>query len=295
MARKAKKKVEEPPPAADSDVTEEESVHDGKEDGANGDVQMNSDSDDDIPDNNDSGDEGEDEHKKSTKANDKKSKKKDNKKKQSKKSVASEPKMIPFMDTFYQLSSDDSSKDRSIAARDLIHHCFLTEQGVNVKDAAYALTRLMNGLCSGRAASRQGFASCLSSFLRVAYSSSAMEDILKEDEYAKSLQEDNAAAIVRQKLLSTTQFTGSADTNNNKNNKGKKDQKKKQFGGRMKGIEERDHVFGRLFGILAVVRSGVLSLKDFPSEVSSILLSSSGYITLHMQCIIYVVQIWRER
>ena len=36
----------------------------------------------------------------------------------------------------------------------------------------------------------------------------------------------------------------------------------------MKGMEGRDHAFGRLFGILAVVMSYVLGLKDFPSSVS---------------------------
>ena len=36
----------------------------------------------------------------------------------------------------------------------------------------------------------------------------------------------------------------------------------------MKGMEGRDHAFGRLFGILAVVMSDVLGLKDCPSSVS---------------------------
>ena len=106
-------------------------------------------------------------------SNDKKKKKKEEKKNNQSQDV------IPFMDTFYQLSSEDSPTIRSIAARDLIEHCFPSlkkdsnsgsdDDDVNCKDAAYAITRLMNGLCTGRAASRQGFASCLASFMKVGY------------------------------------------------------------------------------------------------------------------------------
>ena len=290
MARKAKKKVvEEQPPS-----TEEESVQD------DGDVEMDSE-EDAIPDivDQDSGDEedGNDDaddamevdetNTKKSNQNDKKSK--INKESKSKKKNKAEQKVaqaaiIPFMDTFYQLSSDESPKDRAIAARDLLHHCFLTDQGINHKDAAYALTRLMNGLCTGRAASRQGFASCLTSFMRIAYSTEggSMEDVLKEDEdYGKKQLLDagvgigstHPAMIVRQKLLLTTQFLTPEEeesSNAKGNNKMKKGgyNKQQKFGGKMKGIEERVHVFGRLFGILAVVRSGVLSSEDFPSDVS---------------------------
>mmetsp|Transcript_45319 Transcript_45319/g.95076 ORF Transcript_45319/g.95076 Transcript_45319/m.95076 type:complete len:1434 (+) Transcript_45319:142-4443(+) len=260
MARKSKRKVvEQTPPADDGDATEEESV------------QM--DSDDDIPPiiDKDSDDEdgsnadapAEEESKSSDKSN---TKKKSKKKKSDNMVEAKKERIIPFMDTFYHLSSEDSPKDRSVAARDLIHHCFLTGKGVNQKDAAYALTRLMNGLCTGRAASRQGFASCLSSFLRVAYSSSdgsAIEELLNEDDFAKGLkkEEHHFATTIRLKLLSTTQILA---TDVNKSGKG---QKKNSFGGKMKGIEERDHIYGRLFGILAVVRSGMLGLKDLPPTV----------------------------
>lgn len=257
MARKSKKRTPEPPtsPADDGDVTEEESVQLG------GGIQMDSE---------DKGGDAEDMaiEETTTKSTDKNQKKKDSE--ANKKEPKAEELMIPFMDTFYQLSSEDSPIDRSVAARDLIRHCFLAKQGVNHKDAAYALTRLMNGLCTGRAASRQGFASCLSSFLRVAHSSSlnesgvnVMEEILKEDDFAKQLQGDGAspAVVVRQKLLSTTQFLA-AEANSKENG-----QEKKSFGGKaVKGIEERDHAFGRLFGVLAVVRSGLLRSKGFPSE-----------------------------
>ena len=103
------------------------------------------------------------------------------------------------------------------------------------------------------------------------HGSSVMEVILQEDDYANKLMEDmqndaHPAVIVREKLLSTTQFLA-AEVNNN--DKGPK--KKNNIGGKMKGSEERDHAFGRLFGILAVVRSGILCSKDFPSGVSSTL------------------------
>jgi len=260
MARKSKKTVEEQPPADGGDATEEESV-----------VQM--DSDDAIPSivDNDNGDEDDgvapEETKKAEETSDKKSAKKA---KKNNDNMIDGKETIPFMDTFYQLSSEDSPKDRSIAARDLIHHCFFTGQGINHKDAAYALTRLMNGLCTGRAASRQGFASCLSSFLRVAYSSSlnesdssAMEDILKEDDIAEKLKADmedaHPAMILRQKLLSTTQIIAPEASSIVKG--------QKKGPPKLKGIEERDHAFGRLFGILAVIRSGTLGVKDLSSVV----------------------------
>ena len=275
MARKAKKKVEAPPPDADEEqVTDQESIHDvggGEGDG----VPMDT-SGDDIPDIIDktSGDEDEahdvGDASKTTKDKRKKSKKE-------KKQQSTVIPTIPFMDTFYQLSSEESLDERSIAARDLIQHCFLSEGGVNYKDAAYALTRLMNGLCTGRAASRQGFASCLSSFLRVAHSTvlngdedaSAMETMLKEDSgkfNQNGVRSTHQAMIVRLKLLSTTQFL----PHEVKTNSSEKGQKKHGFGGKVKGIEERDHAFGRLFGISAVVRSGILGLNYFPSEVSSV-------------------------
>ena len=197
---------------------------------------------------------------------------------------------IPFLDTFFQLSSEESPTDRSVAARDLIQHCLLNEQGVNHKDAAYALTRLMNGMCTGRAASRQGFASCLSSFLRVVYSLSSddiegdsssssssssssctpLDKILKEDASLDGTAY-SSAMFIRHKLLSSTQFVASESSGDIVGSKGggQKGTKKNNYGSKMKDSEKRDHSFGRLFGILAVVRSGILALDGFPSEVSS--------------------------
>lgn len=273
MARKANKTPEaqqQQPhhPHSDEDhiMTEQESIHD--DGGVDHDEQLDTpDSDGDIPAVIDKFSDGEvGNSKKAAKGT---SNKKANAKQQQQQQHTKAS--IPFMDTFYQLSSEESLHHRSIAARDLIQHCFLSDGGVNCKDAAYALSRLMNGLCTGRAASRQGFASCLSSFLRVAHSEvlnrdgSVMDMILKE-ESGKFYQDGvtHPAMIVRLKLLSTTQFLPTEVNSNND-----KGPKKHGFGGKVKGIEERDHAFGRLFGISAVVRSGILASTDFPSEVSA--------------------------
>lgn len=242
MARKGKKKAVQPPsPAADeNNTTEEESI----------DEEMK-----EIVDGAESESEGSDNESKSNKEGDKSSTATNSKSNNNntKKNTAA----IPFMDTFYLLSSEESSKDRSIAARDLIHHCFFSDGGINYKDSAYALNRLLNGMCSGRAASRQGFASCLTSFLRVAHDQGedALKSILKEHSGLKQsdLNDDHPAILIRQLLRSATDFTNEA--NRSGKNSGSN---KKRFAGKVKGIEERDHVFGRLFGILAVVRSGML-------------------------------------
>lgn len=288
MARsKSKKKAvakETAPPVAaaneDGTMTEDESLHDKNEDG---DVPM--DTEDDIPDivdkDSDDDDKDDDNDIATTKQkidDNKNTKKKDKKKLVNKEGTDTTATPIPFMDTFYLLSSEESSTQRAIAARDLINYCFPPplakdsndDEQVNYKDAAYALTRLFNGLCTGRAASRQGFASCLSSFIRVSYPH--LKDVLKEDTSTTTTanndqsNDEHPAMIIRKKLLSTTDFLTPSDQDA-KGGGGKKN----KFGGttgKMKGMEERDHVFGRLFGILAIVRSGTLSMSDFPKEVS---------------------------
>lgn len=204
---------------------------------------------------------------------------------------------IPFMDTFFQLSSEESPTDRSVAARDLIQHCLLNEHGVNHKDAVYALTRLMNGMCAGRAASRQGFASCLSSFLRVVYSLPSSEDVEGDSSSISTpldriLKEDtsldgtayNSAMFIRHKLLSSTQFVASESSGDIAGSKeGGQKRTKNNYGSKMKDSEKRDHSFGRLFGILAVIRSGILALDDFPLEVSFIISSSPPHF--HIVCV----------
>ena len=71
---------------------------------------------------------------------------------------------LPFLDAFYSLS-DENPLVRARAGHSIVRHCFHTPDGVIAKDATYALGRLLDGLCSGRACARQGFAGCLASFL----------------------------------------------------------------------------------------------------------------------------------
>ena len=181
---------------------------------------------------------------------------------------------IPFLDTFYALSAENAN-ERAVAAHCLIRHCFPADSPVQAKDAAYALRRLLSGLCSGRAGARQGYASALSSFLKVAFATSgggglpSIHVIQKEmnkadqgddddddamDDEGGSSGEDHPAEFVRKLLL--TQTTPRSVL-------GQKAAKK--------GSEERDYIFGRLFGIMAVVRSGTLFGTDAPVEVSSLL------------------------
>jgi len=257
MARKGKKKAVQPPsPAADEhNMTEEESIDEEMKEIVDGAGESESES------------EGSDDEGESKTEGDKST---DTKSKRNNSNANKTSTTIPFMDTFYLLSSEDSSNERSIAARDLIHHCFFTDGGINYKDSAYALDRLFNGVCSGRAASRQGFASCLASFLRVAQSQGEddFKTILKEHSESKQTDLDDAhpAIQIRQLLRETTDFDTVA------NGSGKSSgSNKNRFAGKVKGIEERDHVFGRLFGILAVVRSGML--KSAHDEVRSLYLS----------------------
>ena len=139
----------------------------------------------------------------------------------------------PFMDAFYGLSSANA-QERAHAAQLLLHHC-LVGPDANSKDAAYAFRRLLNGLCSGRAAARQGNASALASFLKLCFQLGKMKDI--QDEIGDS-SSDSLLDFVREKLIKTTDPG--------------------QITGKKKGHEERDYHFGRLFGILAMARSNIL-------------------------------------
>jgi hypothetical protein len=137
---------------------------------------------------------------------------------------------LPFLDTFWSLAEEDEGI-RAKAGFDLVHHCFpfaATKGGdanvpVDLKDAAYALRRLLKGVCSGRAAARQGFASALSSFLVAAYSKAgraqhAMQIVMKlnkeyeqkgaDDQMDVELDEEdkNAHAWLREQLLINTNW-----------------------------------------------------------------------------------------
>ena len=59
-----------------------------------------------------------------------------------------------------------------------------------------------------------------------------------------------------------------------------------------KGSEERDYIFGRLFGIMAVVRSGTLFGADIPAEVSIINLLRSCEYALDIMCSNFLMNIW---
>lgn len=152
---------------------------------------------------------------------------------------------VPFLDTFYGLSSSSGS-ERARAAHGLLNHC-LFGPNANIKDAAYALKRLLNGLCSGRASARQGYASALTSFLKISFQQGSIADIIRED--SGDDDEQSALDFIRHRLLATT--------DPNKTETGK-------FG-KKKGSEERDYCFGRIFGILSVIRSGIL-LMDVSAE-----------------------------
>lgn len=186
---------------------------------------------------------------------------------------------IPFLDTFYSLSSDDELK-RSFAASSLLHHVFLATENASttldeddakklfdavVKDGCYALKRLLQGLCSGRASARQGYASCFSSFLKMAFNlmppktlstdkNQAWVFYFMEQMGSKANQSPNE--FVRERLL---ECTHSKDIFMDK--KGIKKGRK--------GSDERDYLFGKLFGILAVVRSSVLR-SDIEKNINQV-------------------------
>jgi len=180
------------------------------------------------------------------------------------KDSTSEADITPFMDTFWNLA-DDSSAVRAKAGRDLLLHCFSEKDPEENEEALlYTLGRLIDGLNSGRASARQGFASCLSSFLKIAFSSNgsivkqimihyykqkqASDDNEELDENEESLRM-NPEVFLHNELLRRTEYSNSSSDKQNS----KKGKKKKN------GMEERNYAFGRLFGILAICRSGVIS------------------------------------
>lgn len=153
----------------------------------------------------------------------------------------------PFLDSFYSLSAPNP-KERSQAAQVMLHHCLLGPES-NSKDAAYAFRRLLNGLCSGRAAARQGNASALASFLKIAFQLEKMDEIRIE---AQKGEENTSSLLsyVRDRLISATDA--------------------QRTEGKKKGSEERDYHFGRLFGILGVVRSRILLLPGNDDEIREV-------------------------
>lgn len=163
---------------------------------------------------------------------------------------AGEEKLMPFMDTFYSLASNDAT-ERSYAASSMIKHIFFGQandkEGIDalIKDGTYAMTRLMKGLCSGRASARQGFASCLATFLRLSFRLRPNEE--EYDDLWIDLFRNNGKEQVEPAEFVRNQLSDSTNVDGGSKSMGKKSRS-----------EERDHRFGRLFGILAVVRSGTL-------------------------------------
>ncbi len=194
---------------------------------------------------------------------------------------------IAFLDTFYSLSSNDES-ERSIAASSLLHHVFFAchkesstfnkeneEERFDtlLKDGNYALQRLVQGLYSGRASARQGYASCLASFLKLAFYSRPPQThsdkvwihcFMGQAPISNKL-ELSPNEYIREKLRGDAQYNDTSSDGKRMNKKGKK------------GSEERDYLFGKLFGILAVVRSGILRLDMSISQVSSALNILANY------------------
>lgn len=167
--------------------------------------------------------------------------------------------VMPFLDTFYGLSSADGS-ERAQAAQQLIQLCLLGPDA-NTKDASYAFRRLLNGLCSGRAAARQGNASALAVFLKVAHQTGYLTKIQAESAKAAGESTVSDLIYVRRRLLAATELSETGQAS----------------GGRRKVSEERDYKFGRLFGILGVVRSGILLPKN-GSDVSELIDVASNYM-----------------
>lgn len=175
--------------------------------------------------------------------------------------------IIPFLETFWGLA-DERPEVRVKAAQSLLVHCFQFQsksnkdknnenqaldedeeeksKGVAIVDCAYALRRLLDGLNSGRASARQGFASCLSSFLRLAFVKDAFSQIRAQMEADAKAEDIEDCEFLRKDLQERT--------------KSAKDPRKSKQ--RKKGSEERDGAFGRLFGILAISRSGILSIAS---------------------------------
>lgn len=141
----------------------------------------------------------------------------------------------PFLDSFYGLSSENA-KERAKAAQVMLQHCLLRDTS-NAEDAAYAFKRLLNGVCSGRSSARQGNASALASFLKLAFHLNKMEDVRSQDMNDQD-KDSSLFFYVRERLITATS--------------------PEKITGKRKGAEERDYYFGRLFGILAIVRSGIL-------------------------------------
>jgi hypothetical protein len=115
---------------------------------------------------------------------------------------------------------------------------------------------------AGRAAARQGYASAFTSFVKIANATGALEEIQQEVNGDGDATDESLLVFVRNQLLKMT------------------DPSQAQSGkfGKVKGSEERDYQFGRLFGILGMVRSGILVPSGENKELSDINKVSAGLV-----------------
>jgi DNA polymerase phi len=138
----------------------------------------------------------------------------------------------PFLDAFYSLAATDP-RERAAAAQTILLHVQATPV-----EAPYAWKRLLRGLGSGRAAARQGNASALAALIKLGAQSTLLQTLRESDTSVQT--SESPLDYVRQALLQATQLPT----------------------GKHKGSEERDALFGRLFGMVAVIRSGLLTGAD---------------------------------
>lgn len=159
------------------------------------------------------------------------------------------PKNDAFLDAFWHLSSTDDSK-RTASSALIIQHCYGGDCEFNSEDSEYAMKRLMRGVCGGKSGARQGFAGTLASFLQARLSHTDTANVMKDAEY------------VHEKLMEHTSVVNGVGMSN---------------------AEERDGAFGRLFGILAVVRSNTLQqiiehhYNDDEGDKESVILLLQNY------------------
>ncbi|GMI24659.1 hypothetical protein TeGR_g12320, partial [Tetraparma gracilis] len=160
--------------------------------------------------------------------------------------------MTSFMDAWWQLSSPDASL-RSSSGKAIVSHTFPPSSPPPLADQRYALARLLKGVCSGRGSSRQGFAAVLAVFLsRLA-----------------ELPEDEQRAILDPKAAGPDEPTEGGPDEPTGGGPEEDAPPLRILLSRIvshtvapagsKGSDSRDAQFGRLFALLAVGRSSLLS------------------------------------
>lgn len=211
---------------------------------------------------------------------------------------------IPFMDTFYQLSVEDPNQ-RNQAASHLLHHIFFSsipsssfttqpqEQQHLYKDGLYALTRLIKGLASSRLHARIGFSTCLTTFLQFSFQRrmdrqrKEMDTVTSKRwieyfiEQSSSSKSSSSASLLLNKDINDTDdqmqqqfiqpllFIRNLLLENTSvvHPTTKDEQGRKKNNHSTSSYEEKDLLMGRLLGISAIVRSGILMLMFQDSDL----------------------------